>query len=72
LRLIRQTLISRNEAVALIKNGDVEVARGTQRQSAIASYQEALRIREQLSSAANLDIYLRRDLAEACLKLGAS
>ena len=38
--------------------------------SALANYREALKIREQLSSAAASDLYLRRDLAEVLLKTG--
>jgi ssDNA-binding replication factor A large subunit len=57
-----------NEAVALIKVGDVEDASGRMA-SALSNYREALKIREQLSAAANADVVLRRELAEARLKI---
>ena len=57
-----------NEAVALIKVGDVETATG-RRASALAKYRDALKIREQLSAAAPSDVYLRRDLDEASMKV---
>jgi tetratricopeptide (TPR) repeat protein len=60
-----------NEAVALIKVGDVDAA--TRRKAnAVANYREALKIREQLSAAAPTDVYLRRDLEEAQMKVGKS
>jgi hypothetical protein len=58
-----------NQSVALIKVGDVDVA--TDRAaSALSNYRDALKIREQLSSTAASDVFLRRDLAEALLKTG--
>jgi len=57
-----------NQAVALIKIGDVE-ARTGKTASALSNYNEALRIREQLSSDAPQDIYIQRDLAEVKSKL---
>lgn len=53
-----------NQAVALIKVGDVDAA------SALSNYREALKIREQLSAAAPSDVLLRRDLSEALIKVG--
>ena len=49
--------------------GDVDAA-SDRATSALANYREALKLREQLSSAAESDLYLRRDLAEALLKVG--
>ncbi|HJS25324.1 MAG TPA: hypothetical protein VJ751_13280 [Pyrinomonadaceae bacterium] len=60
----------RNQAVALIKIGDVE-ARAGRTASALSNYKEALRIREQLSSVAPQDMYIQRDLAEAKSKVAA-
>jgi len=57
-----------NKAVALIKIGDVEAAMG-RKASAVANYREALKIREQLSTAVPSDVYLRRDLEEAQAKV---
>jgi len=37
---------------------------------AISKYEQAVRIREQLNSSAPLDLSIRRDLAEAWIKLG--
>jgi len=54
----------------LIKIGDVEAAMG-RKASAITNYREALKIREQLSAAVPSDVYLRRDLEEAQMKLGS-
>ena len=59
----------RNEAVALIKAGDIEAHSGNSAK-ALSHYQDALRIREQLSAAAKEDTTIRRDLAEVWLKLG--
>ncbi|HEU4837213.1 MAG TPA: protein kinase [Pyrinomonadaceae bacterium] len=53
-----------NQAVALIKVGDVDAA------GALSNYREALKIREQLSAAASSDVLLRRDLSEALIKVG--
>ncbi|HEU4715149.1 MAG TPA: serine/threonine-protein kinase [Pyrinomonadaceae bacterium] len=55
-----------NEAVALIKMGDVETNVG----QALSHYQQALKLREDLYSAARADTYIQRDLAEVWLKLG--
>jgi hypothetical protein len=56
-----------NEAVALIKVGDVDAAMH-RTASALANYRKAVKIREQLSAAAPSDVYLRRDLEEALIK----
>jgi tetratricopeptide (TPR) repeat protein len=58
----------RNQAVALIKIGDVDARMG-RTHDAFSNYNEALRIREQLSSVAPQDIYIQRDLAEVRSKL---
>ncbi len=57
-----------NEAVALIKAGDVAAATG-RTASALTNYREALKIREQLSAAAPSDVFLRRDLDEVLNKV---
>jgi len=53
----------RNEAVALIKIGDVEAHAG-HNAKALSRYQEALRIREQLSATAKQDVTIARELVE--------
>jgi tetratricopeptide (TPR) repeat protein len=55
--------------VALIKVGDVEAQAG-RAAKALDHYQHALRIREQLITAAPTDTSIRRDLAEVWLKIG--
>jgi len=58
----------RNEAVALIKVGDIEAHAG-RTANALSNYNEALRLREQLSATSPQDLNLRRELAEVRVKL---
>jgi non-specific serine/threonine protein kinase/serine/threonine-protein kinase len=60
----------RNEAVALIKTGDIEAHAG-RNANALSNYNEALRLREQLSSNAPQDLSLRKELDEVRIKLGS-
>jgi tetratricopeptide (TPR) repeat protein len=59
----------RNEAVALIKVGDLDAHAG-RIASALSNYNEALHLREQLSSNAPQDLSLRKELAEVQTRLG--
>ncbi|HET6851529.1 MAG TPA: hypothetical protein VFH46_04350, partial [Pyrinomonadaceae bacterium] len=61
----------RNEAVALINVGDIEARSGKAAKS-LEHYTEALRIREQLASAAKEDTTIARELAEIEAKLQAT
>jgi len=60
-----------NRAVALIKVGDVDAVIG-RKTNAAGHYREALKIREQLSATVPSDVFLRRDLEEARIKLSSA